>query len=174
MTLSQEFTEAQIRLLENGDIDVGFINTPIDVEDIETIPVQEDRFVAVLYASHPLVQKSRITLRDLADEHFVLGTSSNWRIYHDQLFRVCQAAGFEPNVVQQAPESQGIIGLVACGMGVSIQTENLKSLGGERVVFRRIDDCDEKVVTSAAWNIRFPNPTSQRFMRYVKERFQLN
>lgn len=169
VTLRQSFSEAQIDMLRVGDVDVGFMTGPVRQPDLEAELVQEDRFVAILPHGHRLAGATSVALADLAADPFVLGSEDKWRVYHDRLYRICREAGFEPDVVQDAPDTQSIIGLVACGMGVTVQTENLKAHGDDRVHMLPIRDCEMQVKTYAAWR---PDPSrlsARVFMEHVRD-----
>ena len=169
VTLQQAFTEAQFELLRNDSIDVGFVTGPVRNRTFESVLVQKDGFVAVLPSHHRLAARGSLTLPDLAEEPFVLGSEDKWRVFHDQLYQICRSAGFKPRVVQRAPDTQGIVGLVACGMGISIQTEALKVIGDERVRLLPLEGCDQYVETHATWNPTKGHLAASVFMDHVRE-----
>ncbi len=167
-TLRQSFAEEQYTLLLRGEIDVGFLTGPVRSDALESFLVQSDQFVALLPAGHKRANANAVSLQDLADQPFVLGSEDKWRVYHRILYDVCRAAEFEPHVVQRAPDTQGIIGLVACGMGVSIQTESLQPVADQRVRIVPVSDCDRLVETYLAWNRTEPRPSVRAFVDHVR------
>ncbi|MEM1045882.1 MAG: LysR family transcriptional regulator [Pseudomonadota bacterium] len=169
VALRQSFSEAQIDMLRAGDIDVGFMTGPVNQPDLEAELVQQDRFVAILPDGHRLAGKASVALSDLAEDPFVLGSEDNWRVYHDSLYRICREAGFEPYVVQDAPDTQSIIGLVACGMGVTVQTENMKARSDDRVHMLPIRNCETRVKTYAAWRPERSRLAARVFMEHVRD-----
>lgn len=171
--LRQACTEVQYDLLRSGEIDVGFVTGPVDCPDFEGEAVQGDHFVAILPTQHRLAGQRSIAIADLADEPFVLGTEDKWFYYHKLLYGYCREAGFVPNVVQRAPDTQGIVGLIACGMGVTIQTENLKPYGDERVRMIPIRDCDQWVETQAVWNRTGSRQAVHRFIDHISRSIPL-
>ena len=68
---------------------------------------------------HPLAGRERIAVSLLADEPFVLQSSHRGGGYYVQLMKLCLAAGFSPNVIQEVTEMHTIVSLVAADMGVS-------------------------------------------------------
>ncbi|MGL4239494.1 MAG: LysR family substrate-binding domain-containing protein, partial [Beijerinckiaceae bacterium] len=107
-------------------------------------------------------------LRDLADEPFVLGEPRFWAHFHAHLHRLCETAGFSPRAVQYASNNEGILGLVACGMGVSVQAESIRIYGRSDVVIRMIDDEKAEVPTVAAWRSDALDPVTARLVSHVK------
>ena len=170
VVLRQGYTNQQRRWLREGGIDVAFVTGPLVEDGHEAVEVQRDRFVAILPEDHPLAGRSSLALAELAGEPFVLGDPDHWEVYNRHLLGLCAAAGFSPRVVQRAPDSRGIIGLVSCGMGLSVQTESLTRHADGRVVFAPLHDCVEHVVTEAVWNVRFDYPPRRRFVEYLARR----
>ena len=163
-----DFTEAQLKDLESGVLDFGFVTGPVLQSGLDSLAVQHDGFMVVLYASHPLARGNEIALAALAEEPFVLGTTSNWTYYHDHLYRLCREAGFEPQVVQTASNSEGIFGLIACEMGISIQASAIENCLRKGLETRPLKDCKVTVPTVAAWNRATLSPVKQRFIDHLE------
>ncbi len=161
-------TQAQIDDLETGKLDVGFFTGPWSRDGYSTWVVQQDAFVAVLPAQHRLANTPVLRLADLADEPFVLGEPRFWTHYHVHLNRLCREAGFEPKVVQYASNNEGILGLVACGMGVTVQAESIRTYGRSNVVMRYLENETAEVSTIAAWRDEPMDAVTQRLIAHVK------
>ncbi|NIA67994.1 LysR family transcriptional regulator [Pelagibius litoralis] len=164
-----DYTEAQLKDLEAGALDFGFVTGPMLQPGLDSLAVQHDGFIVILYASHPLVKEREIALDALAGEPFVLGTTSNWTYYHDHLYRLCRDAGFQPDVVQTASNSEGIFGLIACEMGISIQAKAIENCLRRGLETRPLKDCAVTVPTLAAWNRETLTPVKQRFIDHLAE-----
>jgi DNA-binding transcriptional LysR family regulator len=161
-------TQAQIDDLETGKLDVGFFTGPWSRDGYSTWVVQQDAFVAVLPAQHRLANTPVLRLADLADEPFVLGEPRFWAHFHAHLTQLCRDAGFEPRVVQYASNNEGILGLVACGMGVSVQAESIRMYGRSNVVMRYLENETAEVPTIAAWRDEPMDAVTQRLVAHVK------
>ena len=164
-----DFTQAQLSDLESGILDFGFVTGPVARDGLDSLAVQHDGFMVVLYGSHPLVREREIPLAALAEEPFVLGATSNWTHYHDHLYRLCREAGFEPQVVQSASNSEGIFGLIACEMGISIQAAVIENCLRKGLETRPLKGCTATVPTVAAWNSATLSPVKQRFIDHLAE-----
>lgn len=171
VSLRPAFSESQYALTRRGEIDIGFVTGPLREPGLASHPVQEDRFVALLPPRHRLADQDEIALSDLAKEPFVLGSEDKWRVYHELLYQLCQAENFEPVVVQRAPDSHGIAGLVACGMGVSVQTESIRVFGEKRVHFRYLRGCPHTVQTLAFWDPNQPRMATKAFVDHIQRTF---
>lgn len=164
-----DYTLAQLGDLESGALDFGFLTGPALPEGLDSVVVQRDGFIVVLYGTHPLVRHREVPLAALAGEPFVLGTKSNWTHYHDHLYRLCREAGFEPEVVQTASNGEGIFGLIACEMGISVQATSIENCLRKGLETRPLKDCSETVPTLAAWNRATLSPVKQRFIDHLAE-----
>lgn len=144
-------TLTQLQLLDEGKLDFGFVTGPINREGIAQWPVQSERFVCVCPDTHPFVLRSGVTLGELSDQDFVLGSSMDWKHFYDHLMPMCRRAGFMPRIVQEAFNTAGILGLVSCGMGVTILTETVCVNLAPGLAKLPIIDLDERLITHAIW-----------------------
>ena len=157
-------TAVQLRSLMTGELDFGFMTGPIEHKDMECLRVQRERFVTVLYEAHPLAKQTAVRLADLAGEDFITGTPTDWQHYNTHFLRICATAGFTPRVVQHAFNTQGIFGLVSCGMGITIQSEGVSNYQRKGLVMRPLTDCDARLPTVAAWNRHTVTPLKEKFI----------
>jgi LysR family hydrogen peroxide-inducible transcriptional activator len=68
----EETTARILALLAEGEIDLAVLALPVQGEHLETTTLFTEELMAMLPAGHPLADKPRLTLRDLAAEPFVL------------------------------------------------------------------------------------------------------
>lgn len=108
--------------LRAGEIDVAIVMDfeaqPILFTDIETEHLLDDAYYVALPSGHPLADRPRVALNDLADEDWINscpGTSCD-----EVVVGACRAAGFEPRVVVQCDENDQMQACVAGGLGVAL------------------------------------------------------
>ncbi len=178
--LVQAHTMLQLKMLADRDLDVAIVTgaltgppaSPrggaIGDGDTGTATVQSDRFMALLPAGHPLAARPSIRLADLAEQSFVAGDPEKWAVYDTHLISYCERAGFRPRVVQTAPESRAIIGLVSCGLGIGILPEALVATVDHRVVARPIAGLDARLETVARWYTADMPATLTRFVSHLR------
>lgn len=171
LTLEHQFTNQQIENLENGRLDIGFLTGPIDRIDFASQLIQEERFIVALYPSHPLANMPEIPLSMLAREPFVIGDLDTWQYFHDHLFRLCRTAGFEPRIEQTASNTDGIFGLVASGMGISILSEGALVNRRQGVMACPLKDCPATISTHAAWMREPESPLTLKFGEFLSSEF---
>ena len=80
------------------------------------------------------------------------GPTEAWAHFYDYLFPHCRKAGFQPRIVQEAFNSVGILGLVSCGMGITILTESIYDFATGGLVPLPISDIDDVMVTKAGYS----------------------
>ena len=145
------FTGAQLDNLESGKLDLGFVTGPFSKPGFDSVVVQQNAFAVVLYESHPLAKKKSIKISDLSKEAFIFGSSMEWAHYHDHLFKIFRMAGIEPRIVQQAFNTEGIFGLIACQMGITVQLDCARNYLRKGLIVKPIEDVSATVPTLAVW-----------------------
>lgn len=162
-------TALQQEWLATGRLDFGFLTGPMRDPGLDGFVVQNERFIAVLYESHPLAARADIALEELSEEDFITGTPDGWEHYNAHFLRICAASGFTPRVVQHAFNTAGIFGLVACGMGITIQSEGVVGYLREGLVVRPLRGCDALLPTYAAWRREPLTPLKRRFTAFLED-----
>ncbi len=162
-------TAKQLSELERGALDIGFVTGPVAAPGLQTIPVQSDPFVAVVPDTHALAQRTEIRLADLADQPFVAGSSSDWQHFQTHLTKLCDAAGFRPRVVQEAFNTDGILGLVACGMGVTILTDKTQTPKRAGLSVLTLSAVSAHLTTEAVFREHTDNRCVQVFADFLAE-----
>jgi DNA-binding transcriptional LysR family regulator len=124
-SLRNILTAEQIRMLEGGALDIGFLRLPIGGHtQLEVVTVHREPFVLVVPASHPLAVRKKVRLSEVSGQDFVMYDRTHAPGFHDLVFGILRNAGIVPNVRQTAGEMPTLISLVAAGMGISILPES--------------------------------------------------
>jgi DNA-binding transcriptional LysR family regulator len=139
LEIRESATVDQLRAVAAGAVDVGLVRPPFSqLGELRAEVVLRERTVAVLPAAHPLSALKRIPLSRLAHEPLVLFPRSQAPGFHDLLITSLSAAGLAPEVVQYAPETTTIVGLVAAGIGYSLVPASVARLGLQGVSYRPV------------------------------------
>ena len=163
------FTAPQIDALKQESIDFGFMTGPVRAESLTHMVVQNDRFVVVLPEAHPLARMEIVPLEALAEERFVVGMAQWWSHYIKHLESLCHGAGFSPKIVQEAFNSEGIFGLVAANMGITIHPECARNYIRKGLVIRKLKNVTSRVPTEAAWLADAETPLKMRFIEFLTD-----
>jgi DNA-binding transcriptional LysR family regulator len=138
LRLRELVTADQIPSLLDGTLDLGFLRDGETREGLTIQPILREPFVAVLPASHKLGKKASISPAELKNEPFVLFSRAMGTLAYDRTVACCEAEGFRPNFVQDAPQWPTVLRLVAAGLGVSLAPACVASLAMPGVIFRRV------------------------------------
>ncbi len=162
-------THEQIRALEEEYIDVGLLRLPISTPMVSAEVVRREPIVCVLPDGHPLASRERVAVSLLADEPFVLQSSHRGGGYYMQLMKLCLAAGFSPNVVQEVTEMHIIVSLVAAGMGVSLVPLSACNIRSQGVVYRELEGTPALSEMAVAWLRSSRSALVQNFLTVARE-----
>lgn len=168
LLLSERPSARQVEALGAGDIDVGFVRTPMPGEGLSFQTALREPFVAALPASHALAGQDEIKADALANEDFILFPRRLGAGLFDQVTGICRAAGFSPRVAQEAVLMQTIVSLVAAGLGVSILPASTGKLGLEGVRYAQLAGTDAETEIAAVWRSGDENPALRRFLRVAE------
>ncbi len=163
-----DVTTDQLLKLEAGMLDVGFVTGPVVKQGFERCLIQKERFVCVVHESHPFSARSSIQLEELAHEDFVHGPARDWEHFYYYLIPLCRRAGFVPRIVQEAYNSDGILGLVASGMGITVLTESANNLARPGLKSIPISNVTERLMTVAIWKSDVMNGVKKMFIDYIR------
>lgn len=122
-------TQQQIHGLQQGSLDLGFgFGFSDDPEElgVQWKPLCPDAPIVLLHKDHPLATHKSISLINLADECFVVGSKTHWQVWRRYFYSLCRHAGFHPNSAQEASSITGIMSLVAANIGIAILSESLR------------------------------------------------
>ena len=148
--------------LNEGSIDIGFINLPCTVK-CECIALMEDRLLAIVPEESRFASFPKFPLIECETEPFIsLLESSD----HDAR-RALDAAGVKPNVRFYTKDDYAILAMVEQGLGISIMPELL--LKGRHDRFRTlplVPEAKRTIGIAIAAGDR-AGPAVRRFAEYV-------
>ena len=135
----------------DGEVHVGFCTGQYSHAQLDQIVVRKERVVCVLPTSHPLAKAKRISVSELAEEPFIMGSWDIWKAFNRLIADFCKEHGVVPRVVQESERSDGIIGLVAAGMGVTLFADSTWIRALNEVAIRPLRERPPKFYTIATW-----------------------
>ena len=164
LTFSHATHEAQIAALQDGDLDIAFLDLSQPPAGCDHAVIWRIPFEVVMPEDHPLAKRKTVKLRDLSGENFVFCTREARPVFHDAYFRLCANAGFRPHVVQEVggyPST--MLALVAMGVGLSVlpRFERAENIRG--IVWCPLADQQFWIDFSLIWSRVSPPPPVQAF-----------
>jgi DNA-binding transcriptional LysR family regulator len=121
--------------VRDGSLDAAISRPPL-VDDLHAEVIGTEPVVVALPLDHPLADAASLRLGDLAGEKWVMTPRSSWPPWHRKYDEDFAAAGFRPDVVRRGTTPQGLLALVAAGVGITRLAASARSLraGGIRFV----------------------------------------
>ncbi len=130
-------TDAQIREMHAGRLDLGIALAPVDEPDLEFEHLLREELVLAAPSGHAATKKDgAVDLRTLAKESFIIPPREIAPGLHDVIISHCRAAGFAPRITQHARQMQTVVGLVSCGMGCALVPSSVRNLKRTGVQYR--------------------------------------
>jgi DNA-binding transcriptional LysR family regulator len=162
-------TPDQVAGLTAGEIDVGFVRLPIIADRLVVRPVLDERLVLAIGPRS--AWRSRLGLRSVAAEPFIIIARARSASFYDHALSVCAAAGFAPRIVQEANELFTVLSLVGAGLGVSLVPRSAASMQLPGIRFRELTLPEAAWDIGVAWHREAGNgPLVERFVEMVKQK----
>jgi DNA-binding transcriptional LysR family regulator len=162
----------QHQALAAGSIDIGFTRPLQSADSIELRSeyYQTERLLAIVHRSHKLAKRRHISIRELAQDTFVVNDRNYSSAVFDKIITLCSNAGFSPRIGSVATVSPGVIALVEAGAGVAILPEGSRVLSRNEVVFIPLSEADATIDLVIAWSRQRENAALLAFLELARKR----
>lgn len=111
-------TAQLLERIRSGALDAGLLTLPVEGADLVQVPVMREELLLVLYPSHRLAGRRRITPQDLQKQSWVLfERGSSTRRVIDGMF---ESHGIHPRIVMETENVEILKALTMIGMGLTI------------------------------------------------------
>jgi DNA-binding transcriptional LysR family regulator len=163
----QEMTSAaQIDGLLAGTMQVGLVHRVAPHDKIELKVVRQERIVVAMPADHPRAGDLSVSLRDLADDRWVVGPqfapdSSGF------LIEACARLGFAPKIAQAPTDNSTRLLLVAAGIGLALIAASVPELQRPDLIYVPIREPRIEVPLQLAWRRDRISPLVDRFLATI-------
>lgn len=157
--VSDDFAQPVMSAVLRGDLDIGVGRWGLIPAGIQTRILMRETLVMAVSRDHPLAGRASVSMADFRDEPIVSPPQQAGSVIFDRLLRLSYAAGFEPAIVQTAPDTWGALALVAEGLGATLAPSGLAgSVADPAVVFLPVTDEAEPILLRMAWRRSHHNP----------------
>ncbi len=171
LEVSQQDTAAQLVALADGRLDVGLVREATASDTIAVEHLVAEPLVAALPHDHRLAggdSDVEVDPAALADEPFVLWPRPLGRAFFDLITAYCREHGFSPRIVAEGADIETQLGLVAAGLGVSLQPSYYANLRPPEVVFRSLSGTVPMVALQVAWRRANRSPAVTHFVEAAR------
>lgn len=168
-SISEDTTEMMLGRCSRGDVDVGILAMPAKEKYLTVEPLFEEELVVALPVDHPLGRRTRISLKDISDEPFVMLSQSHCLV--DVIDRFCNQKHLQLSVVSRVEQLATVKQLVALGHGLAFipQIATHDDLEG-RIVFRSLRGEKPTRQVAICWNpYRYQSQLLSNFIKGLME-----
>ncbi|MGD8783841.1 MAG: LysR substrate-binding domain-containing protein [Thioalkalispiraceae bacterium] len=120
LILSEELTDILLERLRNHEIDAALLATPIEEQDLESLPLFDEPFWVAYPREHAFYDKDKITRRDLDKENLLLLAEGH--CLAKQAMDVCHLKERQTGEMAdlRAASLETLLQLVAAGFGITL------------------------------------------------------
>ncbi|MFD0024021.1 LysR family transcriptional regulator [Streptomyces sp. NPDC058382] len=154
----QTYANVALARVADGSLDLGFVRLPVTQPGVAHRVIDEEELVCALPSDHPLAAGESVPIEVLAGEPFVSFPANTGSTVRDAMVGTCEDAGFNPRVVQEAPDSYTILALVAAGVGVTLTVTSVQHIQQSGLVYRPLAGPPIRRQAALAW--RADNPSA--------------
>ncbi|MBO2536247.1 MULTISPECIES: LysR family transcriptional regulator [Rummeliibacillus] len=105
-------------LVGAGELDVGFVMLPADMEEFHVIPYTSQQLMLIVNHSNPLANQETVMMKDLKNEPMLL-FSQDFTL-HDRILQECEQAGFIPHIAYESSQWDFISQMVEHNLGIAM------------------------------------------------------
>ncbi|MEP6899770.1 MAG: LysR family transcriptional regulator [Rhodanobacter sp.] len=171
--LSEMNTEPQYAALLAGQIDIGFVrDEPTHLQDARNLRlsvIDREPLLLALPSGHPLAGRSSLRLREVAGDAFVSQPRELASTLYDRLVRLATEVGFQPTISQHAQQINGLLALVAAGLGLALVPASMRAARLAGVSYVALEDSDAYLLLAVASRNDDHSPALQQFLSTVAE-----
>lgn len=106
--------------INQQEVDVGLLRLPVPTRGLRLRELQSHPLAAAVSADHPLAERERIELADLAGETFIGYTANRGSVVNHVVRETFAELGFLLEWGQEAPDTHTILSLVGAGAGIGV------------------------------------------------------
>jgi LysR family hydrogen peroxide-inducible transcriptional activator len=166
----EDVTQVVLRRLQDGEVDVALVALPITSPTLHVEPLFTEELQLALPLRHPLASKSRVTIKDLIDEPFLLLNDSHCLTQNTLSY--CERRQFQPLVTSRISQLTTLQELVALGQGVSLIPRMAAKIDTNPTrVYRSLSGEKPTRTIALAWHKqRFQSRIFRRFTVWLQQR----
>jgi DNA-binding transcriptional LysR family regulator len=143
---------------------VGLVRAASPTAAVSVEHLVSEPLLVALPGDHPLAQQTEVAPGDLATEPFVLWPRPLGRAFFDIITAYCRDHGFSPRIVAEGADIETQLGLVAAGLGVSLQPAYYANLRLPGVEFRPLSGDVPMIALQVAWRTTDRSPAVAHFV----------
>lgn len=166
-TIMTEFEQRQA--LADGRIDLGVMRARPDPAQRYSLRILDEELVVVCRADSTVARLPAVEVGDLEHEVLLLYPRTLAPTAFDAVAAVFERDGHPIGAVHEVPNDETLLGLVACGVGVSIVPASLTRLQLSEVAYRPLADPLATTPLAIHWAGEELLPTARRIAAALRD-----
>lgn len=155
-------------MLRDGELDLAVVSLPAP-PGIVTHHVVDQDVVVALPADHRLASEAELSMKWLSSDRFVSYPAAHGSHVRDAMVRLCSAAGFVPDIAQEAPDPFSLLTLVGAGVGVAVVVGSSRSVQIEGVRYVPVAGTSLTLPLGLGWRESNPSLALQNVVGIVRD-----
>ncbi len=151
LAIDEDLTDHLIAKCVQGELDLAIMALPIEHDQLTVESLWSEPLLLAVSRQHPLAKKSKITMRDLSKEPFIL--LDEMHCLGQQIVEFCNRQAYTPLVCCHSAQLLTVQEMVALGHGVSLVPEMAAAANtDDRVVYRRLAGNTPRRTLAVVWH----------------------
>jgi DNA-binding transcriptional LysR family regulator len=168
MSMVELMSLDQLAAFKTGNLDIGFVRTPITVDDLCVEPIFSETLSVVLPLSHPLAGAKVVRPVHLAKEPFIGFCRECAPGLFGCITSLCNREGFAPRIVHESSQINSVVRFVESGLGYSIVPTSVKRAYNVKVRFYELDEYPERAELALAYHPDHQTRISKQVIEIVQ------
>ena len=156
----------------DGSVDLVFGYWPFVPQSVDTRVVAQESLVVAMHREHALAGRESVSMSELEGEEFITVPPNPGSTTIERLYELSQAAGFNPTVIQVAPDTWTILSLVGAEIGCSVTVASVpKNASFPNIAFVPLKDPKGPFPLLMAWRRDDVSPALAEVLRLAEQLF---
>lgn len=157
-----------VQAVEQGKADVGLVVPYFESAVLKREVVLEVPLLAGVAKSHALASAKSLSLKQLADEPFVIFGQRRGSGFYERVLGICHSCGFTPRVVDTMDDIHTLLYVVSAGYAVSLVPASLQSVAHHDVALIPLRDESANLEFAIVWHADRASPVLEMFLETVR------
>jgi len=160
----------QMAALQAGELDGGFIGIkPLKpVKGLSFTDWKQEPLGLVLPEKHHLAGIRKLRWKDLQEQTWVMISRQEAEAFRQEISKIFEKQNLSGQIVQESNRAQGVLTMVAAGIGISLFPQSVKYLIPSGVVFRRLPHPEPILQSVFAYRSGQNSPGLDKFLSLLK------
>lgn len=171
LSVHEDLTEALVRDLVDGKLDVGITSMPIHNKLIRTEELLTEPLMVASSRKYDIITRASIHVKELDDFPFI--ALSEVHCLGEQVQSFCYQQDLDLRIVCHTSQLSTLQNCIALGLGVSLVPQALAmSAPPDQIVYRALSDAaPERKIVAATHTGRVQSLLARQFIKIVREEY---